>query len=312
MHDKLGILLIIGGMALFSIQDVTIKALAQDGSLLQILVMRGFIGTAFISAFLYISGRPIILTTAYPLLTSIRATLFFLGFMSFYISLSLMPIAEATALFFVSPFFITILSKLFLGNDVGWYRIAAILTGFIGTLLIVKPSTSNFQWAYLLPLFTALSYSVSMILAKHTREKDNVFQQTIHMYIASIICGIITLLVARFMGWTFDGVMGLEYVFRPWVFNNLIILSAVIIISLVATIGTLCLISAYRISQPPVIAPFEYTLLVISITIGYLMFGEVPDYYSMLGMMVIVASGLFIFIREQVRGFPLTIKMRLR
>ena len=86
MHDKLGILLIIGGMALFSIQDVTIKALAQDGSLLQILVMRSFIGTAFISAFLYISGRPIILTTAYPLLTSIRATLFFLGLRVLYLA----------------------------------------------------------------------------------------------------------------------------------------------------------------------------------------------------------------------------------
>lgn len=166
MQDKLGILLIILGMALFSIQDVVIKLLASDGSLLQIIVMRGIIGTGFISAFLYLSGRPIIFSTAYPLLTTIRATFFFLGFMSFYIALSLMSIAEATALFFVSPLFITILSRIFLGNDVGWYRMGAILTGFIGTFLIVKPSTSNFQWAYLLPLFTALSYSISMILAK--------------------------------------------------------------------------------------------------------------------------------------------------
>jgi drug/metabolite transporter (DMT)-like permease len=312
MNDKLGILLIILGMSLFSIQDVTIKVLAEDGSLLQILVMRGFIGTAFISAFLYISGRPIKFTTAYPLLTCIRATLFFFGFMSFYIALSLMPIAEATALFFVSPFFITILSKIFLGNDVGWYRIAAILTGFIGTFLIVKPSTGNFQWAYILPLLTALSYSISMILAKYTREKDTVFQQTIHMYIASIICGTLTLIMASLMGWSFDGVQGLDYVFRPWVFDDLIILSAVIMISMVATIGTLCLISAYRISQPPVIAPFEYTMLVISISIGLLFFGEVPDIYSVLGMLIIVASGLFIFIREQVRGIPLAIKIRMR
>lgn len=312
MQDKLGILLIILGMALFSIQDVVIKLLASDGSLLQIIVMRGIIGTGFISAFLYLSGRPIIFSTAYPLLTTIRATFFFLGFMSFYIALSLMSIAEATALFFVSPLFITILSRIFLGNDVGWYRMGAILTGFIGTFLIVKPSTSNFQWAYLLPLFTALSYSISMILAKQTREKDTVFQQTFHMYIASTICGIVTLLLSKSLGWSFEGVRGLEYVFRPWVLNNIVIISSVLLISVVATIGTLCLITAYRISQPPVIAPFEYTLLIISIIIGYMLFDEVPDKYSMLGMLIIAASGLFIFIREQARGIPFVIKIRLR
>lgn len=272
MQDKLGILLIILGMALFSIQDVVIKLLASDGSLLQIIVMRGIIGTGFISAFLYLSGRPIIFSTAYPLLTTIRATFFFLGFMSFYIALSLMSIAEATALFFVSPLFITILSRIFLGNDVGWYRMGAILTGFIGTFLIVKPSTSNFQWAYLLPLFTALSYSISMILAKQTREKDTVFQQTFHMYIASTICGIATLLLSKSLGWSFEGVRGLEYVFRPWVLNNIVIISSVLLISVVATIGTLCLITAYRISQPPVIAPFEYTLLINLVAFPFSLF----------------------------------------
>lgn len=312
MHDRLGILLIIFGMSLFSIQDITIKALVDNGALLQILVMRGFIGIAFISAYLYISSQPIFFKTAYPLLTIIRATLFFLGFMSFYIALSLMPIAEATALFFVSPFFITMLSKLFLGHNVGWYRIAAIIIGFIGTIMIVKPSTSNFQWAYILPLFTALSYSVSMIIAKYTREKDTVFQQTIHMYLASVIWGSLTFVVVKIMGWSFDGVKGLEYVFRPWVFDNLYVLFLVIMISIVATVGTLCLITAYRISQPAVIAPFEYTLLVISIAIGFILFDEVPDQYSLLGMMIIVASGLFIFVREQVRGKPFVIKIRLR
>ena len=312
MQDRMGILLIILGMSLFSIQDVVIKLMASDGSLLQIIVLRGIIGTCFISAFLYIRGRPIIFTTAYPILTTIRATFFFFGFMSFYTALSLMPIAEATALFFVSPFFITIFSRIFLGNAVGWYRMGAILTGFIGTLMIVKPSTSNFQWAYLLPLFTAFSYSISMILAKQTRKKDTVFQQSFHMYFASTICGIATLLLAKSLGWSFEGVGGLEYVFRPWVFDDVVIISAVLMISLIATIGTLCLITAYRISQPPVIAPFEYTMLIISIIIGYMLFDEVPDKYSMLGMLIIAASGLFIFIREQVRGIPFVIKIRLR
>ena len=310
--DRLGIILIIAGMSLFSIQDLFIKLLAEHGSLLQIFVMRSVIGTIIITTYLYVTGQTIKFGTAYPLLTIIRSTFFFIGFMSFYISLSLMPLAEATALFFISPLFITLLSWFFLNYQVGLYRFSAVIIGFICTGLIVKPSSTNFEWAYFLPIITALTYAISMMIAKHTRDQDTVFQQTIHMYIASTFYGILTLLVINWLDLSFNGVKGLEYVFRSWSFSDLKILGSIMIISVVATIGSILLISAYRISQPPVVAPFEYTLLVVSIIIGYAAFGEVPDTYSIIGMFMIVFCGLFIFIREETRGMPLAIKIRLR
>jgi len=310
--DRLGIILIIAGMSLFSIQDLLIKVLAEHGSLLQIYVLRGVIGGLVILGYLYITGRPIRFGTAYPLLTVIRSTFFFVGFMSFYISLSLMPIAEATALFFISPLFITILSWFLLNYQVGLYRLSAIIIGFIGTGLIVKPSSTNFEWAYMLPIITALTYAISMMIAKHTRDQDTVFQQTIHMYLGSIFYGLLILVVINWLGLSFEGVRGLEYVFRPWSFSDLMILASITTISVVGTIGMIFLISAYRIAQPPVVAPFEYTLLVVSIIVGYAAFGEVPDAYSITGMIMIVFCGLFIFVREEVRGMPLAIKIRLR
>ncbi len=310
--DRLGIILIIAGMSLFSIQDLLVKLLAEHGSLLQIYVLRGVIGGLVILGYLYMTGRPIKFGTAYPVLTVIRSTFFFIGFMSFYIALSLLPIAEATALFFISPLFITLLSWFFLNYQVGLYRLSAIIIGFIGTGLIVKPSTTSFEWAYVLPIVTAFTYSVSMMIAKHTRDQDTVFQQTIHMYIGSIFYGFLILFVINGLGLSFDGVRGLEYVFRPWSFTDIMILGAITTISVVGTIGMILLISAYRIAQPPVIAPFEYTLLVVSIIVGYVAFGEVPDQYSIIGMIMIVLCGLFIFIREEARGMPLVIKIRLR
>lgn len=311
-HDRLGIILIMVGMSLFSIQDLMIKLLAEEGSLLQIFVLRSFIGGMVILAYLYLSGRPIKLSTGYPLLTLIRSTFFFIGFMSFYISLSLMPLAEATAIFFISPLFITLLSWFFLKYQVGLYRIVAIIIGFIGTALIVKPSTTNFEWAYLLPIVSALTYAISMMIAKHTRDKDTVFQQTIHMYLGSMFYGLLMLLVVNWFGLSFDGVKGLEYVFRAWSFTDATILLAIMTVSVVGTIGVLCLISAYRIAQPPIIAPFEYSLLVVSIIMGYVAFGEVPDGYSIVGMIMIVMCGMVIFIREEARKMPLVIKIRLR
>ena len=310
--DRLGIILIIAGMSLFSIQDLLVKLLAEHGSLLQIYVLRGVIGGLVILGYLYMTGRPIKFGTAYPMLTVIRSTFFFIGFMSFYIALALLPIAEATALFFISPLFITLLSWFFLNYQVGLYRLSAIIIGFIGTGLIVKPSTTSFEWAYVLPIVTAFTYSVSMMIAKHTRDQDTVFQQTIHMYIGSIFYGLLILFVINGLGLSFDGVRGLEYVFRPWSFTDIMILGAITTISVVGTIGMILLISAYRIAQPPVIAPFEYTLLVVSIIVGYVAFGEVPDQYSIIGMIMIVLCGLFIFIREEARGMPLVIKIRLR
>jgi drug/metabolite transporter (DMT)-like permease len=311
-HDRLGIMLIMAGMSLFSIQDLMIKLLAEQGSLLQIFVLRSLFGGLVILAYLYLSGRSVKISTAYPLLTVIRSTFFFIGFMSFYISLALMPISEATAIFFISPLFITLLSWFFLKYQVGLYRVVAIIVGFVGTALIVKPSTANFDWAYLLPIITALTYAISMIIAKHTRDKDTVFQQTIHMYLASIFYGVLILCVVNGFGLSFDGIKGLEYVFRSWSFTDAKVLLAVMTVSVVGTIGMLCLISAYRIAQPPIIAPFEYSLLVVSIIMGYVAFGEVPDGYSIIGMIMIVMCGMVIFIREEARKMPLVIKIRLR
>ena len=140
--------------------------------------------------------------SAYPRLAFIRVTLFFSGFLCFYFALSEMELAEATSLFFFSPIFITLISKFYFKNKVGIHRVAAVLAGFVGVLLIVKPSPEKFEYISLLPLISAFTYTISMMIAKHTRDRDTVWVQMMHMYWGSFAFGAIaSIFIALFSSW---------------------------------------------------------------------------------------------------------------
>ena len=187
--ERLGILLILLGMSLFSIQDIFIKLIIHDTSILQILVFRALLGIVFLTGYLILSKGKLTYTSNYPIIAIIRGTLFFSGFIFFYISLTKISLAEANALFFTNPIIVTFLSVFILKIPIGIHRILAIIICCIGTLLIIKPSIYNFNWYILLPIFTAFSYAISMVLSKITSDKDNSFQQSFHIYLGGIIFG---------------------------------------------------------------------------------------------------------------------------
>ena len=141
-----GIVLVISAMTIFSVQDVIIKLLSDDVSLYQILFFRSLIGILLILGFQKIIGEPIKLWTAYPGLSLYRGIAFFFGYAAFYFAQSKVPIANATVLFLVSPFFITIMSIFVFGSSVGVRRWAAMLVGFSGVIFIARPEGGAFNW----------------------------------------------------------------------------------------------------------------------------------------------------------------------
>ena len=310
--DIRGVSFILLGMVLFSVQDVLIRHLADDGSLLQVLTFRGLLGTLVILAFMKFTNRPIDFSSSYPFLSATRVILFFSGFLCFYFALTGMPLAEATALFFASPLFITLISKFALREEVGAFRAAATIIGFTGVLFIVKPSPDSFNAISLLPIFSALTYSISMMIARYTKEKDTIWQQMTHLYIGSAAFGAVASLCLVLFGIDEADLPGGGYLVRGWSFADS---NVVIMIGCVAAIGSLGMIlltSAYRLGTPAIIAPFEYSLLFMAGAWGYFLFDEIPDNYSLFGMFLIVASSLFIFFRESVRRKPLAVKTSLR
>ena len=310
-NNQIGVILIILGMLFFSIQDAIIKHIVSNTSLVQIMVFRSIAGCLILSAFLFFSNTSINLSSSYPLIALTRGTLFFFGFTLFYISVSQIPLAEATSLFFVSPLFMTIFSKLILKSSIGLHRTFSIIIGFSGMLLIIKPGYETFNLFMVLPIITALTYSFSMILAKKTSDKDSHFQQTFHIYLAGIIIGIPLSLSFGWFPTAIDNSF-LNSFLKPWEVSDIHIILSILVISVVGSLGIIFLISAYNIGSPMANAPSEYVILIFSFLIGYIIFREMPDIYSFIGIILIVISGIYIFLRENVKKEMVATKTTLR
>ena len=298
-NDQKGIILVVIGMLFFSVQDALIKNLSSNASLIQIFVCRGIIGIVILSIFLKLTNRKFSIKSKNPAIAIARGLLFPFAFLCFYLAIAAMPIAEASALFFVSPFFMTILSKIILKNKVGVHRVIAILVGFFGIILIIKPEFDNFNWVMILPIVCAFAYSLSMILTIYTKDSDTTYQQTSHVYLGSIAVGTIIYILFGDYYEIYENNPSISYLLREWNFTDLAILFKILIISFIGTIGILCLINAYRIGLPSIVSPFEYTMIINALIIGYFIFNEQPDYYSIAGMTLIIASGIYIFFRER-------------
>ena len=190
-NNPKGIILILFGMLIFSVQDSIMKYIYSFVSLYEVYLIRTSVSFIIILLLLKITRKPIIFKTQYPILTFCRVVLFFFGFSSFYISLTVLPLITATALFFVTPFLITIFAKFFLKEQIGPRRWSAVIIGFIGVYVILNPNFDNFDYMSLTPILCALCYSLSMIIIKITSEKDSVYTQTFTFYIGAIIISVI-------------------------------------------------------------------------------------------------------------------------
>ena len=300
-NNPKGILLILIGMALFSIQDSLIKYVFEDLSLYELYFGRTFVATVWLFSFLLISKKKIVFKTHYPLLTLLRVILFFIGFSSFYISLSFMTLAMANALFFSSPFFMSIFAKIFLKEDIGVRRWSAIVVGFLGVVVVLNPDFLNFNYFNLLPVLCAFCYAASMTITKITSDKDGVYTQMIHLYMAAIT---FSLIIYYFAGKgqfnNFDNPT-LQFILRDWFSNPTHSWPYIFIMGTVAAISFYCVFSAYSIASPSVVSLFEYSLIIWAMIAGYILFKTIPETNTFIGSAIIIAAGVYIYMREKAR-----------
>ena len=145
-NNPKGILYILLAMMVFSVQDGIMKHIYNFVSLYEVYLIRTVISFVLILIFLILTKKPIVFKSKYPFLTFLRVILFFFGFSSFYISLTVLPLGTATALFFVTPFLITIFAHFFLKEEIGIRRWSAVVVGFIGVYVTLNPDFSNFNY----------------------------------------------------------------------------------------------------------------------------------------------------------------------
>ena len=311
-NNPKGIIFILLAMMVFSAQDGIMKHIFNFVSLYEVYLIRTVVSFVLILIFLILTKKPIVFKSHYPFLTFCRVILFFFGFSSFYISLTVLPLGTATALFFVTPFLITIFAHFFLKEEIGPRRWSAVAVGFVGVYVTLNPDFSNFNYLSLLPILCAFCYSLSMIIIKKTSDKDSVYTQTFTFYIGAIIFSLFFYFIIGDGKFNTTDHPASQFIFREWFVDLENSYLFMVLTGFTATVAFLLLFTAYSIASPAVVSPFEYSILLWSPLIGWLYFKEIPTLSTIIGIIIIVSSGIYIFLREKAQDQSIVTDKPLR
>ena len=312
-NNTRGIILIIIAMTFFAMQDALIKFIFKKAALYEIFFGRYLIAAILLYGYIKFKNQTVSLKTYYPVLTILRVILHFVAFSAFFISLTYMPLATANALFFSSPFFVSIFAKLFLKEFIGIRRWLAILVGFIGVYIVLNPTFSDFQYKNLLPVFCAFCYAASMTITKYTSDKDNINTQLFYFYvIAILLCVVLYFFMGngQFNNSDFDPTT--QFIFREWFSNFEYTWKFLLFFGFAASIAFLCIFSAYIVASPSLVSLFEYSLIIMSMIPGYFLFNEIPSNRTFLGVLIIISAGIYIYFREKIRDQYIATKTPVR
>ena len=306
------IILIIIGMSAVAFQDTLIKYISSETNIFLILLFRALLGIIFLSIFLKIKKEPLIFKTNYPVLTIIRVLLFYSAFILYFFSLTKLSLATAVTLFFVSPFFITILSVIFLNETIGLRRWLALIIGFIGVILVMDPKINNFNIYATFPVICAFFYALTMIIQKKTSLEDSLYSQVFHIYIGATIGSIMIGYVIGNGIYYDSSNEHFQFIFSAWSLNNINIIFSLFFIGISGFVAFLCIFQAYRIGSPPSIAPFEYILIVWSLILSWIIWHETLNFKGYIGLSCIVFGSVYTLIRERKKHVQITIDKPVR
>ncbi|MDO8883031.1 DMT family transporter [Pseudotabrizicola sp.] len=275
---KSGILLMIMAIFCFSAMDAAAKGLIARYPVPQVIWAR-FAGQVLIVAVLLGPRLPLMLRTQWPMLHLIRSACQLGAIACFFSALPFIGLAEATALADLNPVLITLGAALFLGERLGPRRVAGVVAALIGALIIIRPGLSVFTPAALLPLAAAAFYSVNALLTRRLGPLETAWTPMI---------------LAALFGMAVTSV-SLPFVWVPVPMPDWPLFA---LIGILGTLAQLALIRAFTLAEAGSVAPFAYVGLIFAAGWGYLFFNEVPDLATIIGALVIVVAGLYVWHRE--------------
>jgi drug/metabolite transporter (DMT)-like permease len=294
-HAGFSIACALGGSLAFSVNDIAVKSFASSLPLHEVVLFRALVALAFTLA-VFAPGMAVrdVLRTRRPGAHLFRGICVVVSNMTYFAALASLPLAETSAIFFIAPLLITALSAVLLRERVGALRWAALCAGLTGVLLIVKPGTTAFQWAMVLPAFSALAYAGMHTMTRRMGLSEPAATMAVYNQITFIVvCAGMGLAVGRgeLAG---SGHPALEFIFRAWVVPGPRDLLLFLVAGMCSATGGYLVSQAYRSSAAGLVAPFEYVALVLAAFWGWAIWGELPGLSSGLGILLILASGVFV------------------
>ncbi len=289
----------VAAMACFAGNDTAVKLLSGGYPLYELIFIRTLVGMPVLLVFVVpMSGGLAALRTQALGLQLVRGGLVVITNMLFFMSLPLLPLAEASALFFVAPLILTFLAAIVLKERVGKYRIGASLLGLIGVIVMVRPSGGGLHMAALLPLGSAFSYAAMQLLTRKLGAHDSAVALAFYIQLTFLCVSSTAGLVFGAGQFSGGDNASLQFLFRPWIMPNAGDVLTLVVLGFCASLGGLFISHAYRSAEAAMVAPFEYSELVLAVSFGWLFFGELPDFGGFIGIGLIISAGLVVVWRE--------------
>jgi len=268
------------GVFLFCVNDAIGKWLVATYPVGEFLAIRSGATLILLAPFIWHAGRAVFLRAPRPGLQLLRLLLGTTEVALFFWAIVYLPLADAITFYLAGPIYVTALSALLLGEKVGWRRWLAVLAGFVGVLIALRPSAATLTWPASIALTGSIAFALLMIVTRTLRDTHDIVLMTSQM----------------------SGTFALGAVTTPfaWVTPSPFDLIFLVAIGAISIGAQLSINRSLKLAPASVVVPYQYSMLVWAILFGYVGFGDVPDGFMLAGSAIIVAAGLYIFHREQI------------
>ena len=296
-HDQAlqGIAYILTGASVFPIQDVVVKGLSSTPlPLLEIVFVRSLVALLLIGWLAWRQGDRVGWSVERPWLHLARGLSGFLSFTTYYMAIAALPLATTAALAFSGPLFLVALSALVLREPVDPRSWRAVVVGFVGVLVVMRPGASTFDPAALLAVLSALCYAVSQTITRELGRTHSGATIALSAIMVAVTASGISGLVSGGGGREAGLHPSLAFVARGWTTPSLGQLGTMMLCGVIASAGMYCLTQAYRLAPAGTVAPFEYAMIVWSVLWGYLIWGDVPGFFTVAGVSLTIGAGLYV------------------
>jgi len=266
--------------AILPFMDTIAKYLSSELSFFQITWARYFFTVFFTFTFMFFFFRKNLKMSTQPKLQFFRGLTLFCANVLFFYSISIISMAKALTLAFVAPLITTALSPIFLGEKVGFRRWTAVIIGFLGSLIVIRPGFIEFNLASIAALGTGFFYGIYLIITRKLHTSDSPL-------LTLLLTGVVGAIIGSFI----VPVVWVNPTFNQW--------SLLALMGIFACLGHLFLILSLKYADASKLAPFGYFEIITNVILGYYFFSDFPNYWTWFGLSIIISSGVYISFRER-------------
>jgi drug/metabolite transporter (DMT)-like permease len=275
-----GIALMVLGIFLFVCNDALGKWLLGTYSVWQMLMIRSVAALVILSPLIARIGAAPFTGAPRPGLQILRVVMSVTESIMFFWSVAYLPLADTVTFYLAAPIYVTALSAIFLKEPVGWRRWSAVVIGFIGVVIALRPSAATLTFPALIAISGSFFFSIFLITTRMLRGTHDVV----------LVSG------------TFGAMLLASGAVAPlaWVTPSLRDLVLLLLLGLVSMVAFACLNRALKLAPASIVVPYQYTMIIWAVALGFVVFGDVPDKFTLIGAAIIVVAGLYILWREQI------------